>query len=186
VNLDNVTRDDWIVGGLALLLAIDLLFFPWFGASITVGPLSVSASSSGTGSPDGWLGVLAVLAALAVLADLAIERLSPQTAVPEVGGSREMTRFVLAVATACFMALKFLFHPDHFSGIVTYDWGFYLGALVVAGLVYLATLARNARALGPTVTSRPGAPAGPAGSAGAGGPPGSGSTQGTGPAGPPA
>ena len=104
MNLDNVSRDDWIVGGLALLLAIDLLFFPWFHVSVSVGPVSVSADSSATGSPDGWLGVLAVLASLAILVDLAIERLSPQTSIPAISGSRTMTRFVLAVAAAFFMA----------------------------------------------------------------------------------
>ena len=30
MKLENVTRDDWIVGGLALLLAIFLLVLPWF------------------------------------------------------------------------------------------------------------------------------------------------------------
>ncbi len=27
---DALSREDWLVGGLALLLAIDLLFLPWF------------------------------------------------------------------------------------------------------------------------------------------------------------
>ena len=61
MNLDNVRREDWILGGVALLLAIDLLFFPWFSISIF--------DFSGTDAPDGWLGVLALLATLAVVAD---------------------------------------------------------------------------------------------------------------------
>src|ERR1700730_9685170 len=95
VNLDNVSRDDWIVGGLALLLVIDLLFFPWFDISVGAGPFTVSATFTATGTPDGWLGVLGCLAALAVIADLAIERLSPQTQIPAIGGSRTTTRFAL-------------------------------------------------------------------------------------------
>ena len=42
MNLENVTRDDWIVGGLALLLAISLLFFPWFSISVSIGAFSGS------------------------------------------------------------------------------------------------------------------------------------------------
>jgi hypothetical protein len=140
VNLDNVSRDDWIVAGIALLLAIDLLFFPWFHVSASFGGITVSADSSGTGSPDGWLGVLAVLASLAVIADMAIERLSPQTTIPAISGSRAMTRFVLAAIAAFFMALKFLFHI-HFS---YFGWGFYLGVVLVIALVYFTLQARQA------------------------------------------
>ena len=84
--MDNMSRDDWIVGGLALLLAIDLLFLPWFTVSASIGIVSVSASSTATGYPDGWLGVLAVIVVIALLVDLAVERLSPQTSMPMVGG----------------------------------------------------------------------------------------------------
>ena len=78
VNLEQVQREDWIVGGLALALAIFLLILPWF--DLSVGPFS--ATFSATSAPDGWLGILAFIASLAVIADLAIERLSPQTQIP--------------------------------------------------------------------------------------------------------
>jgi hypothetical protein len=163
VNLDNVTRDDWIVGGLALLLAIDLLFFPWFDITVGAGVITLSATFTATGSPDGWLGVVAMLCALAVVADLAVERLSPQTHVPAIGDSRTTTRFVLAAAAAACLALKFLLHI-HFS---LFGWGFYFGVAVVAALVYFAAQARRAEPripTAPTGTPGPTAPAGPAGS----------------------
>ncbi len=100
------SRDDWIVAGVALLLVIDLLFLPWLTASA----FGFTASLTATDAPSGWLGVLAVLAALAVIADLAIERLSSGTQVPAIGGSRATTRFVLAIAVAVFVALKFFLH----------------------------------------------------------------------------
>jgi hypothetical protein len=159
MNLDNIRRDDWIVGGLALVLAIDLLFFPWFSVSVSIGSLSVSASSTASGSPDGWLGVLAALAALAVVVDLALERLSPQTQVPSISGSRTTTRFVLAVVAGGLMALKFLFHI-HFS---LFGWGFYLGVVLVVALVYVARQARVADVVAPPRPREPTAPAGPAG-----------------------
>jgi hypothetical protein len=110
--------------------------FPWF--SISVGPFTVT--STATGSPDGWLGILGVLALAALIADLAVERLSPQTTVPSIGGSRGQTRFVLALAAALFVALKFLFHI-HFS---YFGWGFYVAVVLTIALVWLAHQARCA------------------------------------------
>ena len=169
MNLDNVTRDDWIVGGLALLLAIALLFFPWFDISVSVGAFSASATFSATGTPDGWLGILALLAALVIVVDLAVERLSPQTQVPALGGSRTSTRFILAAAAAGFVVLKFLFHI-HFS---LFGWGFYVTVLITAALVYAALQARAGVPIMPSRPAGTAGPSGPVGPAGTGGPPGS-------------
>jgi hypothetical protein len=125
--MDKLSRDDLIVGGLALLLVIDLLFLPWF----SYGPFSLSA----TDAPDGWAGILAVLAAIAVLADLLIERLSPQTTLPNFGGSRTTTRLYLAIGAAVFVALKFVFNI-HFS---LFGFGFWAG-IVLTALLCVATL----------------------------------------------
>jgi hypothetical protein len=135
VKTDNITRNDWIIGGIALLLIIDLLFLPWF--SLSAGPFSVDRTA--TDAPDGWLGILAVLAAVALIADLAVERMSPQTTLPSVGGSRAQTRFVLAGVTALLVALKFLFHI-HFS---EFGFGFWLGVILTVGVVYVAMQARR-------------------------------------------
>jgi hypothetical protein len=130
MNLDNIKRDDWLIAGVALLLAIDLLALPWF--DLSVGPLSVT--STATGAPDGWLGVLAVLAALAVIADLAIERLSPQTRLPALAGSRARTRLALAGVAGLFVTLKFLLHV-HFG---LFGFGFWAAVVLALGLVVLA------------------------------------------------
>jgi hypothetical protein len=157
VNVENVRREDWVVGGLALLLAIFLVVLPWF--DISVGPFS--ATFSATSTPDGWLGVIALIGCLAIIADLAVENFSPQTQLP-VLNSRANTRFVLAVAVAVFVVLKFLFHI-HFS---LFGWGFYVDVIVTAALVYTALQVRNGAPLpgvgGPTVGGGPrgGAPVG--------------------------
>lgn len=135
MKFDSVSRDDWILAGLALLLVIDLLFLPWF--SITFGPFS--ASLTATDAPDGWLGILAVLAAIALIADLGVERLSPGTAFPNIGGSRTQTRFVLTCVTVLFVVLKFLFHI-HFS---LFGFGFYAAIVICVALVWVAVQARN-------------------------------------------
>jgi hypothetical protein len=153
MNLQNVGRDDWILAALALLLVIDLLFLPWFSISASVGPVTLSVSVTATDAPDGWLGVLAVLAALALIADLAIERLSSQTQIPAISGSRLLTRLVLAALAAGFVALKFLLHI-HFS---YFGFGFYAAVVLAAALVYFSLQARR----GTPFRVRPAGPAGP-------------------------
>ena len=139
MNFSDVTRDDRILAGVALLLIITLLFLPWFHISI----LGFSASLTATDSPDGWLGVLAVLSAIALIVDLGIERLSPGTSVPNIGGSRTQTRFVIACVTALFVGLKFLFHI-HFD---LFGFGFYVAVVLTAALVWVALQARNERSV---------------------------------------
>jgi hypothetical protein len=141
MKFEQIRRDDWILGGVALLLAIALLFLPWF--DLSVGPVSVT--STATGAPDGWLGVLAVLAALALVADLGIERLSPATRIPALAGSRAATRVALAGAAALFVALKFLFHI-HFS---LFGFGFWASVVLTIALVATAIRARDAEAVAP-------------------------------------
>jgi hypothetical protein len=122
---DALSREDWLVGGLALLLAIDLLFLPWF--SFYFGSLS------GTDSPDGWAGILAMLVSLAIVADLLVERLSPQTTLPNLGGSRTATRFRLAIVAAVFVAIKFVFNI-HFS---YFGFGFWAAVVLTVALVFV-------------------------------------------------
>ena len=146
MRLDNVKRDDWLLAGVAVLLVIDLLALPWF--DVSVGPLSIT--STATGAPDGWLGVLAVLAAIALVADLGVERLSPQTRVPALGGSRATTRFVLAAVCALFVALKFLFHV-HFS---LFGFGFWLAVVLTVALIVMAARAYRDQSLMSSVPTR--------------------------------
>ncbi len=162
MDLENVRREDWIVGGLALLLAIFLLVLPWFKASASAFGVTVSASSSATGDPDGWLGILAFLACLALVADIAVERFSPQTQVPLLN-SRVHTRFVIAAVAAALIVLKFLFHI-HFTGVVKFGWGFYVDIIVTAALVYFALQVRNGVTIGgPSLGGRRTGAGGPGG-----------------------
>jgi len=131
MRLDALSRNDWIVGGLALLLAIDLLFLPWFSFSFG----NISVTTTATGSFDGWTAILGMLAALAVLADVLFERLSPETTLPNLGGSRTATRFRLSVVAVAFVALKFVLHI-HFG---YFSIGFYAAVVLCAALIF-ATL----------------------------------------------
>jgi hypothetical protein len=140
MDLGKFSREELILGAVALLLAIDLLFLPWFDVTVGIGSFQVSATSSATGTPDGWLGVLAVLAALALVADLAVDRLGGAASLPAVGGSRASTRLALAVVAAVCVALKFLFLV-HFS---LFGLGFWAAVLLTGALVVLAARQRDA------------------------------------------
>jgi hypothetical protein len=131
------TRDEWILAGVALALFIDLLALPWFEVSTGIDSLTLTWTATQT--PDGWLGVIAVLGVVLLIADLLVDRLSPQTPLPALGGSRATTRFILAIVIAGCIALKFLLHV-HFS---LFGAGFYIGVVLAATLVVFAELARR-------------------------------------------
>jgi hypothetical protein len=140
MDLSKFSRDDGIVAGLAFLLAIDVLFLPWFdylsnphAPPLLQGPVTLT----GVDAPDGWLGVLGLLAALAVIADLALDRLGT-TELPSIGGSRAGTRLALSAVAALFLALKFILHA-HFS---LFGFGFW-----AAFVLTIALLAMGFRAL---------------------------------------
>ena len=135
MNTDRVKREDWVVGGLALLLVIDLLELPWHEvAGGTVSGISLPAiSNRATGPPDGIFGVLAVLATLAIIFDLLFEHLSPDSQIPAIEGSRTLTRFVLAGTAAGLLALKFILNLTEIGDLGS---GFWFGAVVAAALVY--------------------------------------------------
>jgi hypothetical protein len=140
MDLKAITRDDWILSAVALLLFIDLLFLPWF--SFSAGPFHFTTTA--TGSFDGWTAVISVLACVAIIVDLAVERLSPGTTVPNIGGSRTMTRLVLAGIAAGFVALKFVLHI-HFS-----DFGFAFYAAIVLCVALIVIARRATAAVGPS------------------------------------
>jgi hypothetical protein len=150
--MDKVSTDDWIIGGSALLLIIDLVALPWFsiGGGTVAGIPIPSYDLTATDGPDGWLGVLAVITAIVLIADLLVERFSPQTTLPMIGGSRTQTRFVLACVTALFVALKFLFHI-HFS---LFGFGFWAAIVLTAILVFSTIRANQGQSIMPSGSSR--------------------------------
>jgi hypothetical protein len=136
MDLSKFSRDDWVMAGLALLLAIDVLFLPWFDYTGPPGAppaLQQTVTLSATDTPDGWLGVLALLAALAVIADLALDRFGA-TELPSIGGSRAGTRLVLVGAGALFLGLKFILHV-HFS---LFGFGFWAALVLTVALLVVA------------------------------------------------
>ncbi|HWE32951.1 MAG TPA: hypothetical protein VG410_05655 [Solirubrobacteraceae bacterium] len=135
MSVDSVSKDEWIMGGVAVLLAIDLFFLPWFSVSV----FGVSFTSTATGDPDSWCGILAAIIVIVLIADLAMERLSPQTQLPALGGSRATTRLILTAVAIAFLVLKFLLQISHFSDL---GFGFWAAVVLCGGLLF-ATLRVN-------------------------------------------
>jgi hypothetical protein len=135
VDLDRVNRDDWILAALGLSLAFDLLFLPWldYTVPLTIKGFSISITSTATGSPHGWFGILAVITALVLVADLAMDRLWDRR-LPVIGRSHALTPLVLACATAAFVALKLV----SFLHDSLYGFGLFVGLVLVACLVLAA------------------------------------------------
>jgi ABC-type xylose transport system permease subunit len=131
------------VGGLALLLAIVLFFLPWFHVSV----FGASFSSTATGDPDSWCGILAAIVVVALIADLAFDALSPQTQLPMIGGSRAATRFFLTAIAAAFLLLKFLLQISHFSNL---GFGFWAAVVLVGGLLFATLRLNQGRSILPT------------------------------------
>ena len=126
-SIETVSRDEWMIAGLGVLLVLDLLFLPWQAYTVTAGAQSVAISNTATGPPSGWLGVLALLVVLAMLVDIAIERLSPRTEVPAIGRGRVHTRYMLVGVAVALLGLKLLFNLGSAGGS-----GFW-GAVVLGG-----------------------------------------------------
>jgi hypothetical protein len=146
MDMSKFSREELILAGVALLLAIDLLFLPWFDVTVGIGSFKASFTSSATGEPDGWLGVLALLSLVALVADLAVERLG-NVDLPAINGNRADTRLALAAVAAGFVVLKFLFHI-HFS---LFGIGFWGAVVLTAALAATAVRARDAARLNPTL-----------------------------------
>lgn len=156
LHLERLTREDWLLAGVAVFLIFDLLVLPWFsfGATISVGSATVSIGGSLTGvdAPDAWLGVLALLSCAFLVADLAFERLSPETQLPSIAPDRETTRFVLACVAAGLIALKFFFHIGRFGELAL---GFWLAVLLVAALVAMTRRVRQGTSTAAPPASEP-------------------------------
>ena len=159
LHLERLTREDWIIAGVAALLVVDLLALPWFsfGATINVGSDSVSIGGSLTAvdALDAWLGVLAVLCSAFLITDLAFERLLPETRLPSIASDRETTRYILACVAAGLIGLKFVLHLGRFGELAL---GFWMGLLLVAGLVGLTRRARQTTSAAAPLAGSPSAP----------------------------
>jgi hypothetical protein len=121
---------DWILGGTALVLVIDLLFFPWHKISIDFGPLgSTSSSRTALQSPNGFWGILAFLVAIAIVAVVIIRRLTT-VKLPDLPISWGDALFYAPIAVLALLLIKLIAETSYLG------FGSYFGILLAAGAVY--------------------------------------------------
>jgi hypothetical protein len=150
VDLSKMRTPDWILGGCALVLIIDLLFLPWHKYDFDLGDLgpllgggSHSVKRTAIQSPDSFWGILALLLAIAVLAVVLIRRLSTAK-LPELPISWTDATFYATIATLALLLLKLIIDTDNLG------FGSYLGILLAAGAVYGAFATKQADQAAPT------------------------------------
>jgi hypothetical protein len=138
-----VTRDDRIVGGLALLLLIVVLAFPWYSVTSFAdrGAFAAPTNRPAIQAPYSWAGILAALALVWLLVDLGMQRFLPDKKIPTIRDGRTM-RLVLAVAAIVFLIIKLLLHAGNLG------WGFIVAAILGVVLVLAALqVSRGASAI---------------------------------------
>jgi hypothetical protein len=126
VDFSKMRVPDWILGGCALVLVIDLLFFPWH--SVDLGPFG-SIKRSGVESPNAFWGWLALILSLAILAVVIVRRLTTAK-LPEIPIAWHDALFYGAIATLVLLLIKLVAETDSLG------FGAWFGVLLAAGMVY--------------------------------------------------
>ena len=139
-----ITRDDRIVAGLALLLFIVVLAFPWLKVTqhTPSGPLFTEPTNrTAIEAPNGIVGVLAAIGLAWLLIDFGMQRFLPDKKIPTIRDGRTM-RLVLAVVAVALLVVKLLLHASDLT------WGFIIAAILAVALLYAAAqAARGAHAI---------------------------------------
>ena len=136
MDLSKLTLGDKIIGGTAIVLIIDLLFFPWHSVKLGGGAFSVNYTRSGIESPGSLWGILALLLAIAVLAVVIIRKMT-STKLPDVPRPWGELIFYATIAILVLLLLKLVLKTDYLG------FGSYFGILLAAGMVYGGFLGRS-------------------------------------------
>ena len=114
MDLKKLSLGERVMGGAAVLLAIDLVALPWHRISIGIGAFSVSASRTGVESPHGFVGVLALLVALAVIARIALDEFT-SVELPALPVSWPQADLIAGIAAAALVLLKLSLETSYLS-----------------------------------------------------------------------
>jgi hypothetical protein len=121
VDFSKLSREDLMVAGGGLLLAIGLLAFPWFSVSVA----GFTATAVATSSTGGIWAVLALIVLVLVIIDLLLARWSPATTIPTTQLGREKTRTVAVGLVVVLVLIKLLSHTGN------YGWGFFVDLVLL-------------------------------------------------------
>ena len=121
MDFSKLSREDLMVAGGGLLLAIGLLAFPWFSVSFD----GFTATAVATSSSGGIWAVLALIVLVAVIVDLLLARFSPATVIPTTQLGRKMTRAAAVGLVVLLMIIKLISHTGN------YGWGFFVDIILL-------------------------------------------------------
>ena len=153
MDFSKLSREDWMVGGGGIALALSLLIFAWYSAGgQTVNGITYGGgSAAATSAPYAIWGILALIVTIVVVADLALARFSAATTVPTTALGRDMTRAAAAGLVALLLVIKFFAHVGSFG------FGFVLD--VILTIIVVAGAWMNAQGMstriGPAASSAP-------------------------------
>lgn len=140
MDLSKMRTPDWILGGCAALLFIDLIAFPWHNIDFGGGIAGIDVPSvkrTAVQSPNSFWGLLALLLAIALVAVVVIRRLTT-TKLPDLPISWNDATFYGAIAALALLLLKLIIETSSLG------WGCWLGILLAAGAVYGAYTSKQA------------------------------------------
>ncbi|MDQ6697095.1 MAG: hypothetical protein M3Z46_06515 [Actinomycetota bacterium] len=131
MDLSKLTLSDRIIAGSGIALLI-FSFFPWYGASVTIGTFSASKDYSG------WhyflFGIIPVLLALILVAYVAITRFGTNVSLPELPIPWGLAVLIVG-GLAGFLVLLKLLIGDSVSGFdLDRKFGIFLATLAALGL----------------------------------------------------
>ena len=121
MDLQKLSREDWMVLGGGIVLIIGLFAFPWLSATV----LGQTYTATATDAPYAIWAVLALIVLLAVVADLALARFSPATVIPTTQLGRDRTRLAAVALAALLLFIKFVQQTSLLG------WGFWIDAVLL-------------------------------------------------------
>ena len=140
MDFSKLSLGDKIVGGTSIVLLIDLLFLPWHSATISYGVLGSSFShtytAGATGSPNGFLGILALLLTIAIVGTAVVRKLTTSK-LPDLPIAWGLATFYGAIAVAALLLLKLILKTQYLG------YGSYLAIVLAGGLTYGAFLGKG-------------------------------------------
>ena len=131
MDLSKMRTPDWILGGCALVLIIDLLFFPWHKVDLgfDIPGVADSVTRKAVQSPNAVWGWLALLVTLAIVAAVIIRKLTT-TQLPDLPVPWPRAIFFGTIAVLVLLLIKLISETDFLA------FGAYLAILLGAGMVY--------------------------------------------------
>lgn len=156
MDLSRLSSADKVILGAALALFITL-FLPWFSVDVGGGVVDASGSASGFDAGGFLFAIVPLLIAIVMAAQIAIDRFSPGTTLPNPPVPWGQVHLILGAIALALIVLKFLIGEDagvgDAAGVdVSRSWGIFLSILAAAALTFGGFQKRGE---GDTVASRP-------------------------------